>query len=196
MPGVLAPVSYEPIAAVRMSGSQAATPAALRTPEDASQTYKIGVPVKLVSGYLQECVYSAADITYGISYEPAHNLTVAGSPTQQSEGTPQNQPSAIITAVGAWPTDGNCGVYQANGQNIFSIALKAGQVFIESLLASGTLYGLVKDSASGFWYLDITDTSGNNAVAVLQGVDPSCPNTAAGGSRVFFQFAASLRYFS
>lgn len=195
MPGVLAPVSYEPIQAVRMSGSQGATPAVTRQLEAATQTYKVGVPTRLVSGYLQECAFSGADIVYGISNEPAHNLTASGVAQDSSEGTPQNQASAITTAVGAWPRDGRCGVYNADGQNVFSIALLTGQVFTQALLAAGTLYGLTKDNTSGFWYLDPTDTSGNNAVAELLGVDPSCPNTVAGGCRVFFRFAPSKRFF-
>lgn len=191
----LAPVSYEPIKAVRTLGSAAAFPAAIRSPEAASQTFKIGVPTRLVSGYIQECTFVGADIVYGISSEGAHNLAVAGTAQDESEGTPQNQPNAIITAVGAWPRDGLIGEYMANGLTVFSIALKAGQTFAQTLIVAGTLYGLVKDNTSGFWYLDNTVTSGNNAVAELIGVDPSSPNTATGGTRVFFQFASSKRYF-
>lgn len=194
MPGVLAPVSYEPIQAVRVTGSQGATPTVTRQLEAATQTFQIGVPTILVSGYIQEATFLAAQIIYGVSNEHAHNLTVAGTAQDLSEGTPQNQASAIITPVGAWIRDGRCGVYNADGQNVFSIALKAGQVFAQSLLIAGTYYGLTKDSSSGFWYLDNTDTSGDNAVAELLGVDSSCPNTVAGGSRVFFRFAPALRF--
>lgn len=191
----LAPVSYEPIQAVRTLGSAAAFPAATRAPEAASQTFKRGVPCMLSSGNIVEFSTGGANIVYGVSSEPAHNLTSAGTAQDENEGTPQNQASAITTAVGAWPRDGNCGEYLANGLTVFSIALKAGQTFSQTLLAAGTVYGLVKDATSGYWYLDNTVTSGNGAVAVLLGVDPSCPNTAAGGCRVYFQFASSKRYF-
>lgn len=196
MPGALAPVSYEPIKAVRMLGSAAATPASRRSAEAASQTFKMGVPCILDgSGNLIEAAFSSADIVFGVNMEPPHNLTTAGTAQDESEGTPQNQPSAITTAVGAWPRDGLLGVYEANAQNVFSIALKAGQVFAQTMMIAGTLYGLTKDSTTGFWYLDNTDTSGNNAVAELVGVDSSCPNTVAGGCRVFFIFASTKRYF-
>lgn len=191
----LAPVSYEPIVAVRTLASQGAFPLMLRSPEAATQTFKIGVPCRVVSGYIQECTFAAADIVYGVSSEMAHNLTTAGTAQDESEGTPQNQVSAITTAVGAWPRDGNIGLYGANGQSVFSIALKTGQVFTQALIVPGTYYGLVKDTASGFWYLDNTDTSGNNNVANLLGVDPSCPNSATYGCRVFFQFIEAQRFF-
>lgn len=196
MPGVLAPVSYEHIKAVRVLSSQGATPHVVREAEDAAQTFKMGVPVRLVSGLIQECSFSGADIVYGVSMEPAHNLTTANTAQDLSEGTPPNQPSGITIPVGAWPRDGKMGVYAANGQTVFSIALKAGQVFTQALLAAGTLYGLTKDGTTGLWYLDNTDTAGNNAVARLLGYDPSSPNTVADGCRVFFQFDASKRYFS
>lgn len=191
----LAAVSYEPIRAVQVQSQQGALPAAGRAPEDAAQTFKVGVPIRLVSGLVQECTFSAADIVYGISSEPAHNLTTAATAQDLSEGTPQNQASAITTPVGAWIRDGLLGFYKANGLTIFSISLKTGQVFTQALVIPGTLYGLTKDATTGFWYLDNTDTTGNNAVANLIGVDPSCPNTVAGGSRVYFTFAAAARAF-
>lgn len=192
----LAPVSYEPIKAVRVLSSQAATPALTRAPEAASQTTQVGIPLRLVSGYVQACTFAGADIVYGVAAEPAHNLTTNGTAQNESEGTPPNQPSAITTAVGAWIRDGAQGSYNANGQTVFSIALKSGQVFTQALLVAGTLYGIVKDNTSGFWYLDNTVTSGNNAVAELLGVDTTCPNTASGGCRVFFLFGQTKRYFT
>lgn len=191
----LAPVSYEPIKAVRVLSSQAATPALVRAPEAASQTTQVGVPLRLVSGYVQACTFAGADIVYGVAAEPAHNLTTAGTAQNESEGTPPNQPSAITTAVGAWIRDGNQGTYMANGQTVFSIALKAGQVFTQALLLPSTLYGIVKDTASGFWYLDNTITTGNGAVAELIGYDASSPNTVTGGTRVFFIFGSTKRFF-
>lgn len=196
MPGVLSPVSYEPIKAVRMMGSNAATPATQRQPEAISLTVKLGVPMMLDgSGNLVEFTSSGANIVFGVTNEPGHNLAVAATAQDENEGTPTNQVSAITTAVGAWPRDGFIGVYLANGQNVFSIALKATQVFTQALLIAGTYYGLTKDATTGQWYLDNTVTTGNSAVAELLGVDSSCPNTSAGGSRVFFIFASTKRYF-
>lgn len=200
MPGVLAPVSYEPIKAVRTLGSQGSTPPMSRTPEDSAQTFQLGVPIMLnASGFADELSTGAANIVYGVSGEPAHNLTVAGQPLNLNEKAPPNQPSAVTTPVGAWPRDGNIGYYLADGITIFSIALKVGQVFTQALIQpSGTavtLYGLVKDATSGFWYLDNTITGGNAGVAILIGLDSASPNTVAGGARVFFQFAQSRRAF-
>lgn len=196
MPSVMAPVVYEPIKAVRVLSSQGASPQMVRELEGASKTFKLGVPLVLSSGYVQEAAFSGAEIVYGVSAEPAHNLTVAGTAQDLSEGTPPNQTSAVTTPIGAWIRDGRCGLYAANGSTVFSIALKAGQVFTQAMIAASTYYGLTKDGTTGFWYLDNTDTSGDNAVAVVIGVDPSCPNTVAGGSRVFFQFKAALRFFA
>ena len=193
---VLGQVAYEPIK-IWNTIQGLGFPASLRRPEGATQTFKQGVPLTLSSGFLIEAAFSSADIVYGISSEDAHNLAVAGTGTQESEGTPPNQPSAVITAVGAWPKDGNIGLYEANGNNVFSISLKATQTFTQALILNpATLYGLTKDATSGFWYLDTTDTTGNNAVAHLLGVDPSCPNTSAGGCRVFFSFGSAVRFFN
>ena len=191
---VLGQVAYEPIAIWRTEREGA--PAMERFPEAATQTFKNGTPLTLSSGYLVAAAFSGADIVYGVSSEPAHNLAVSGTAQQLSEGTAQNQASSVITPIGAWMRDGKIGLYRANDENIFSASLKAGEVFTQALIVNpATLYGLTKDNTSGFWYVDNTDTSGNNAVVQLLGVDPSCPNTVAGGCRVFFKFAPSKRFF-
>lgn len=192
---VLGQVAYEPIKIWNMNAGLG-FPTMTREPEAATQTNKLGTPVKLVAGYLTEVDFVGADIVYGVTSEPAHNLATSGTAKQSSEDTPPNQTSAVITPIGAWMRDGNLGVYHADGNTVFSISLKAGQVFTQALITiNTTLYGLTKDATSGFWYLDNTDTAGNNAVAILLGMDPSSPNTAAGGCRVFFQFAPSKRFF-
>lgn len=194
MPPVLAAVSYEPVKAVKVLSSQGNSPQLKRELEAASQTFQIGVPVTLDgSNNLVESIFSAADLVYGFSAEHAHNLTTAGTAQDLSEAAPQNQPSGITTPVGAWIRDGRLGVYVANAQTVFSIALKAGQVFAQSMV--GLTFGLTKDSPSGFWYLDNTDTTGNNAVFMVLENDSSAPNTVAGGARVFGQVIASKRVF-
>lgn len=182
-------MAFEPIRAVRVDTGPG-FPQMDRFPEAASKTFKTGVPLTLASGFLQECAFSGADIVHSVSAEDAHNLSVAGTAQELSEGTPPNQPSAKITPIGAWMRDGNVGAYAANGKTIFSIKLNTGQTFSQALIASGVLYGLTKDATSGFWFLDTTDTSGNNAVARIVGVDPG-DNT-----RVWIQFDASKRYFN
>lgn len=194
MPPVLAPVSYEPVKAVKVLSSMGNSPQLKRELEAASQTFQIGVPVKLDgSNNIVECTFSGADLVYGFSSEHAHNLTTAATAQDLSEGAPQNQVSAITTPVGAWIRDGRCGVYVANAQTVFSVALFAGQVFTQAMV--GLTYGLTKDSTSGFWYLDNTDTTGNNAVFEVLENDSNAPNTAAGGARVFGQVIASKRVF-
>jgi hypothetical protein len=210
MPPVLSPISYEPIKAVQVLSQQGATPAALRTPEAAIQTFNIGVPIRLVAGYTQECTFGAADTVYGVSSERAHNYTNAGGGVtfglpytippsvelnEPASSPPPNQPSAVVIPMGAAPRDGQLGLYEANGQTVFSIALKVGQVFTIGLLIPGTLYGLTKDGTSTFWFLDTTVVGGNSGVASLIGMDPNSPNDGVNGTRVFFQFASARRAF-
>lgn len=197
MPTIIGVVSYEPINAVRVSSSQANLPAIDRHLEAALQTFQKGAPCMLDGGgNIVEWTTTGASTVYGVNAEPPHNLTVAGTAQDLSEGHPQNQPSGITTPVGAWPRDGRIAEYQANGQTVFSIALKSGQVFLPSDIQAGVLYGLTKDATTSFWFLDKTVTAGNSAVAQLVGVDSSSPNDGVNGTRVFFQFAASRRFFS
>ena len=182
-------MAYEPIQVVRLA-SGLGFPQMDKAPEAATQSFKLGVPLSLSSGFLAESDFGTAVLIYGFSSEAAHNLAVAGTAQELSEGTPPNQPSAKIIPLGAWMRDGLVGFYAANGLTIFSIKLKDGQTFSQALVAGGTLYGLTKDGTSGFWYLDSADTSGNNAVARIVGVDPN------DSTRVHFQIDASKRYFS
>ena len=184
-------VAYEPIRLARSVGEGA--PRKVSTPEGATKTHKEGVPMVLSSGNAQEAAFGGAEIVYGVSIAPGQNLAVAGTAEELSVGTPPNMASAKIIPVGAPIKDGQAHMYAADGRNTFYIMLKDGQVFTNTMV--GGTYGLVKDVTSGYWYLDNTDTSGDNAVAVVRGVDPSSPNTAALGARVLFQFVAALRAF-
>jgi hypothetical protein len=183
-------VSYEPIRLYRVLGE--GFPLVKTPPEAATQTHKEGVPVVLSSGNSQECAFGGAEIVYGVAITTGHNLAVAATAEELSVGTPPNQASAKIVPVGAPIKDGTISVYAADGRNEFSIMLKDGQVYTAAM--RGGTYGLTKDSG-GYWYLDNTDTTGDNAVAVVTGVDSSSPNTAAGGARVTFVFKSTLRAF-
>ena len=133
---------------------------------------------------------AAADVVVGVSVEPAHNLGVAGTAEQgYSEGSPVNQPSAKIIPQGAWPKDGKLGFYPADGKNTFKISLKAAQTFAQTLVVAGTYYTLKKDATTGYWYLDSSDTSGNNAVAEIVG------GVSDDNTMVLFRFKAGQRYF-
>lgn len=186
-------VAYEPIKIWNSAG--VGTSRGSRHSEGATQTFKLGVPLVLSSGHVVEAAFGAAEIVFGVSAEPAHNNAVAGVGTTLSVGTPPNQPSASIIPIGAPINDGRCGYYEANGDNRFTIMLADGQVFTPALVTSGALYGLVKDGTSGFWYIDPTDTTGDNAVVKIDGVDPSSPNTVAAGARVIFHFDSDFRHF-
>lgn len=192
---VLGAVTYEPIKPYRVNTGGASMPQIARLAEKATQTFKQGVPLKYNSGVLDEVTFSAADVIVGFSAEPGHNLTTADTPEPAtSEGTAPNQASSRIIPVGAWMKDGKVGTYVADENTIFSAFAKNGP-FTNSMMIAGTFYGLTKDNTSGFWYVDLTDTSGNNAVVELLGVDPSCPNTVADGVRVYFRIKNASRYY-
>lgn len=183
-------MAYRPIVAVRTLNG-VGFPAQARMSEGASKTFKQGVPLVLSSGYIQEAAFGGAEIVVGVSVEPGHNLTAAATAEPAySEGTPPNQSSAKIIPVGAWNRDGTCGLYLADGQNVFLASLKSGQAFADSYLVAGTLYGLTKDGTTGFWYVDLTDTGGDNAVCKLVG------GVSDDSTLVLFQFTPSLRYFA
>lgn len=190
-------VSYGPIMGVGVIDGQG-TMTMDRHIEKASQTFKQGVPLTLTghSGTAAECAFGGAEIVYGVSLEAGHNLSSAAVDPANAEysfGTPANQSSARIHPAGTWPVDGRVGFMRADGRNLFAIMLKSGQVFTTAMI--GGTYGLTKDGTTGFWYLDNTDTTGDNAVAVVYDVDPNSPNSATNGARVFFQFAEALRAF-
>lgn len=185
-------VSYEPIKLARSIGEGA--PYMVGPPEGASKTFKDGVPVVLSSGLAQEAAFGGPEIVYGVSAEPAHNLAVAGTAEELSVASVPNMSSAKVIPMGAPIKDGTLRTYAANGDNRFSIMLKDGQVFTNAMI--GGTFGLFKDGTSGYWYLDNTDTSGDNAVAVVAQVDPSSPNSATLGARVIFFFKDTLRAFA
>lgn len=184
---------YEPIKAVRTLNG-VGLPAMLRTEEGASKTFKLGVPLTLSSGQVQENAFGAAELVYGFSAEAGHNLSVAGtSEPAYSEGAPPNQASAKTIPVGARMRDGKCGVYLANGQTVFSAMLKDGQVFTQALV-SATRYAVIKDGVSNFWYIDNTDSGvADKHIANIIGVDPNA-NSATAGARVYFQVNVNARY--
>ena len=215
---VLGTVFYEPIRAVRIQGAGTSTPSVRRMPEANGLTTQIGVPFMLNNaGFQVEWTTGAGNpqTVFGVSTEPGHNLTQSGVGQSTSEVAPPNQPNALTIPVGAHMRLGDIGLYQADGNNVFSAALKfttlpttgftgASQVFSNSLIQPGVYYSLVKDTAgfaaqgvaaSNFWYVDTSVTNGNSAVVQLLGFDPSSPNDGVNGTRVFFQFKSSQRYF-
>lgn len=190
---VLGAVNYEPVNAAYVTPGSTTVPETRRIPEKATQTFKQGVPLVLNGGYVQEAAFGSAELVIGFSQEPGHNLASdgVGAAATVNLGAARNMPSSVIIPVGAWFSDGTCGVYIAGSINVFSIALKAGQVFTQAMV--GATYGLTKDGTTGYWYLDNTDTTGDNAVAEVIAMDSSSPNTTTDGCRVFFRIIPSKR---
>lgn len=184
-------MAYGPILLAHASGDSSVQK---RWPEAATLTAKSGVPLRLSSGNVTECdandPWGAADVVVGISSEAGHNLAVAGTAEQgYSEATPPNQPSAKIIPQGAWIKDGKLGFYPADSKNVFKISLKAGQTYSQALVVAGTYYTLKKDATTGYWYLDSSDTTGNNAVAEIVG------GVSDDNTMVLFRFKAGQRFF-
>ncbi len=164
-------------------------------PEALTQTFSKGAVLKLSSGYLvagdTANPWSSADVVYGVAAEAGHNLAASGTAEAgYSEGAPQNQTSGRTIPVGARIKDGTVKFYRADGNNLFLASLKATQTFSQALVIAGTYYALVYDSSSTFWYVDSTDTSGNNnVVEIVSGISNDT-------TKVIFRFIASQRYFA
>lgn len=149
-------------------------------PEAAGQTFLTGSPLRLVSGFVQECEnanpWTAADIVIGFSTGPGQNLAVAGAEEEgASYASPFNQPLGKTIAPGTPYKTGQCLFEPTNAHKQFRISLQNGGTFSQALVVPNTYYALRKD-ASGAWYCDSTDTSGNNNVLQILGVD-STDNT-------------------
>lgn len=163
------------------------------SPEAASQTFKAGTPVFLVSGMVTACdvdnPWTSADVVLGIAATPGQNLTTANTPEPgASFATPPNQPNASTVALGTPFKSGKTLLYKADGQNVFRIQLASGTTFSQALVVAGTYYSLVYDSSTGYWYLDSADTSGNNAIAEIVG-------GVVGASECLFRIKAASRFF-
>ncbi len=163
-------------------------------PEGATQTFKQGVPLRLSSGNLVACdtadPWSAADVVVGVSVSPGKNLAVAGTTEDgYSIGSAPNQPSSKTIPVGVPVKLGTCSFYAADGSNVFEISLKAAQTFAPANVVAGAFYALKFDATTGYWYVDNTDTVGNNAVLSIVGVNPN-DNT-----KVRVQFKSAQRFY-
>lgn len=166
-------MGYQPITLTHSGGQ---VQALYEAPEAATQTFKPGTPLRIVAGFVAaaDSVWAAADIIIGFSKADGQNLTVSGIAEDGiSVQTPIGIPGGKIIPVGAPIKNGRSQYTKADALNVFSISLQAGQVFTQALVIPGTAYGLNKDATTGYWYIDSTDTVGNNAVAEIINVDPS-----------------------
>jgi len=147
-----------------------------RIPEDDAETFAIGVPIFIDSDGFARVVsddFGGSELIYGISAERGHNLTTANTATQGNEGgTPQNQTSAVTTAVGSPMVDGKVAVIRPRN-HLWRIALLDGQTFTQTLVEPATRYDL-NLQANGYWCVDSLTTGTDPRHAVhIRGVDPN-----------------------
>lgn len=162
----------QPIALVEMMGLYSA-PALPQQYEGTTQSYKKGAPLVYSSGYVVE---ASANPTAILGIATAN----AGGTTHQAAApiVPVNSRSLIfeISIDGAASNNNAPGTGSLAQANV------------------GSTYGITKDAASGFWYLD-TSKSGSNQVATLVGFQTNATNGTndAGvvNGRALIQFLAA-----
>lgn len=145
--------------------------------EDDAETFLRGVPVMLNGdGHLIEVPdeLASSELIYGFSAEAAHNLTTAGTAESGNEhGAPQNQTSAVTTAIGSPLKTGRCSLYRASADVHYRVAMVDGQTFTQTLVENAVRYHLDK-AANGYWCVDTTATGTDAKHALLiRGVDPN-----------------------
>jgi hypothetical protein len=173
--------------------------------EAAGQSFAIGTPVqKNTSGYAQ--AWDGATVTAGIlGVAESFGLNLAtpgaGAPTYpwgqvtgtiatQTYGTVPNQPLAVNFALGTPVSDGRTLYVEANPDNIFEAMFdnSSGAVAADwtpTIADIGVSYGLTKDSAGPFWYVDKGKTGAGAAIKIV-GIDTVDGYTL--NARVFFTF--------
>lgn len=166
------------------------TPLQQATPEKASQTFLIGVPVQLSSGFVQKwdgTTFTAGIL--GISATFGNNLATngAGAPAPfgqigppgaiQTWGNVINQPNAVNIALGTPISDGRTLYNVANEETIFEIQCdnSAGTVaadYTPTEAQVGSFFGITFDTV-GTAYLDLGKTTvGTNTCAQLISLSP------------------------
>ena len=206
-------LTHEPIGVVETTSGL--TPFTAAQLEKAGQTFKIGVPVQLNTGYVQQ--WDGATIANGIAgFSLTYGLNLGtngfGAPGAfgqigppgaiQTYGSVVFQPAAVNIAVGAPISDGRTLFETAIGLNIFEATFdnSTGTVaanYTPTQAMIGTQFGLTID-ANGQWYVDGGKTTpGTNTVVQLVGINP-IDQTSTGGvyivnARVRFQVLTTAR---
>jgi hypothetical protein len=178
-----------------------------RSQEKATQTFLQGTPVQYdvagATGFIIACPTISSVATAriaGVSLEGGANLTTSGVPkTQNLTQKPPNQPSAVITAIGAPPNDGTTGFVVASDDNLFVGILGDSSdntlaVLAQAMIASAGAFigfGLTKDAGNNWWYVDnhITTAATGACVEIKQLIDPI--GTLNG--RVLFRFLRAVQ---
>lgn len=149
-----------PIRVFRVEGSSDALPQTYRLAQAATQTFNLGTPVAVVTGFVQASGAIAATTNQiaGFSDQFGDNLVTAGvAPVGGSGvkyGSVQNQPAAVNIPIGAPLADGAAGVLVANNLTIFYGKTDAAHALAQTDI--GAIYGLTKDATTGNWFVDTT----------------------------------------
>jgi hypothetical protein len=173
--------------------------------EAAGQTFAWGTPVqKNASGYTQ--AWDGTTVTaglLGVAESFGLNLATpgAGAPTYpwgqvtgtistQTYGSVPNQPGAVNIALGAPVSEGRTLYIEANADNIFEAMFdnSSGAVAADwtpTIADIGVSYGMTKDSAGPYYYVDKGKTGAGACVKIV-GIDTVDGYTL--NARVFFTF--------
>lgn len=193
--------SHQPI--LQVLEKAGTTPYTSAIAEAAGQTFAFGTPVQLNgSGYVQ--AWDGTTVTAGIlgvAESFGLNLGSAGSgaPTPpfgqitgvgaiQTYGSVPNEPNASNIALATPISDGRTLFMLPNQDNVFQALFdnSAGNVSADWTPVQsdiGVKYGLTKDAANPYWYVDKNKT-GANAVVQIEGL----PNGSYANAPVNFVF--------
>lgn len=163
------------------------TPFTSAQPEAAGQTFAFGTPVQLNgNGFVQawDGTTVAAGIL-GVAESFGLNLGSAGlgAPTPpfggitgvgaiQTYGNVPNEPNAVNIALATPISDGRTLYMEPNQDNIFQAMFdnSAGTVaadYTPTQASIGVSYGMTKDSAGPYWYVDKNKTGGSAIVQIV-----------------------------
>lgn len=149
-----------------VSGNQ---PRVRRIIEEATQTFKAGTPLELLTdGGLGEWTLThVTNQLAGFSLEYGSSLTTLGVPKTLTFGSVPYESSAVNIPRGAPLNDGRVGLEIASPDTIFRGQVGPAQTAVITNI--GVQYGMAKDS-DGHWYVDLTNTT-NKAVTIVK-LDP------------------------
>jgi hypothetical protein len=159
-------------------------PTIQRLPENNNSVAKMGVPIALTSGYVDQsaAITDNNNMFIGFSTEYGKNRAADGVAETAHYGSVINQANAVNIAVGTPMDDGNMGVLMAAPGVRFMGALTSANNIAAAQL--GATMGLTED-ANNYWYVDPAknNQASGGCVKITDLVDPV--GTAAG--RVEFE---------
>jgi len=168
------------------------TPFTSAQPEAAGQSFTNGTPVQLNgSGYVQawDGVTTSAGIL-GVAESFGQNLgsagvgapvypwgQITGNIAIATFGSVPNQPSGVNIALGTPVADGRTLYIEPNQDNIFEAMYdnSAGTTqsnYTPTQATIGATFGMTKDSAGPYWYVDANKTGGS-AILQVVGINPT-----------------------